>query len=365
MWRDGWMGGSEGGRDGEREGSINQWIDEQLDHISPEILTWSHCSFLWQQVCFMRWRHGVWDFFVLCRRAWNLGRREELMAAAMEFRGDSPPPSYDEAMHDRRPRGPPPVYSEDAETTETNPQNQGRLHPFGATNREEVDVIILRQPSLERTITSQPESIRSNLRVKKKFTSNCFCALCKCRPNSCDLDCVCYNCVGFVMYFVFCLPVVLCCFLCRSICPETFGDCSSRDWEWKDRYDERNSNFCRLCCWSMIGLCCCYSCEEVTEVCPCAEPCTQRFAIGPSLRKLVCYFGNRKACDCSVNVLDEESFGFICDPKDCGCYYRDENCWRINHAADLSCGFEENHKIYIHPCKIRYLILTRLATLFC
>ena len=242
-------------------------------------------------------------------------------------RTSSPPPSYDEAMRDRRPDFPPPY----SERPEEQPQNgsqtthcqNNRVAPI-ITNQ---DGIIMCQPFQQgRAITTQPQNRALSPRVKNKCGCNCCCASCKWHPWSCDCDCFCYNCLGFLAYLVFCLPAVFCCFVLSRICPETFGDCPNRESDLMDSYEERHDSTCSLCCWLCIGPCCCYSCDGSREVCPCAEPCRRHFGILTACKKMTCYCGSRKACDFNVSLMDEQSFGYICDYKDCGCNYTEENC---------------------------------------
>jgi len=232
--------------------------------------------------------------------------------ASEESSRRSPPPSYEEAINDR----PPPLYSENS--------NQVSLHTL--QTREPTQRIARVSPietSPDNVIVTQPGRItratETSRHRKKRLGCNCFCTALKWTPCTCDCEIFCFNCLGFLGYLLLCAPGVYLCWSCKHLCPETYGQCCTRNTSLMESYDDRDDNIVSRVCWSCVGPCCCFTCEGDTEVVPCSDPCVKRCGVCAVLRKMTCYCGSYKLCNYNLNMMDEQAFGFICDCKEVGC----------------------------------------------
>lgn len=239
-----------------------------------------------------------------------------------ESRRRSPPPSYEQAIHDR----PPPPYTENPNQESTlAPQTRApsgrnaRVLPITASPEN----VIVNQPGqqLDR-ITRRTESVGHGVsqQRKKRFKCNVLCSAIHCTPCTCDCDLFCFNCLGFLSYILICAPGVYLCWGCKKVCPGTYGECSTRNTTLMDSYEERDDNIVSRVCWSCFGPCCCFTCEGDTEVLPCVDPCVRRCGVCAVVKKMTCYCGSYRLCDYTLNVMDEQAFGFICDCKEIGCH---------------------------------------------
>ena len=240
-------------------------------------------------------------------------------------RQHSPPPTYDEATRDDPVINLPPYSEQNAAATQ---QPIRFVSPEPSSRRQSNRVsphnlIVTVQPQLNANSNDNRQAWGQNNNGKKTCFFNCFCFACQCIRPCLMRHCFCFNCVLLLFYFLFCFPVVCFCWILKRLCPETFGDCSQRNWDLMDSYESREENFCSRCLWTCFGPCCCYTCDNATEVCPCADGCVESFGYS-AIKKMVCFCANDKICDCRVEAFDEALFGYLCDIRECGWKWNNE-----------------------------------------
>ncbi|KAJ7385848.1 hypothetical protein OS493_013884 [Desmophyllum pertusum] len=247
---------------------------------------------------------------------------------ANEQRPSSPPPTYEEAINDDRP---PPPYSENPQNPESlQTPPQAEYHAPSQRNSRVSPSVIVNQPGrrndrLGATTREAPNENGVSQPRKKRLGCNCLCSAFQWTPCTCDCELFCFNCLGFLSYLLLCAPGVYLCWGCKKICPETCGDCCTRRTSMMESYEDRDDNIVARVCWFCVGPCCCFSCDDDTEVCPCSDPCVKRCGVCAVLKKMTCYCGSYKMCDYKLNMMDEQAVGFICDCKEVGCLCRDAN----------------------------------------
>lgn len=233
----------------------------------------------------------------------------------------SPPPSYEEAINGR----PPPLYTENANQESTlTPQTRalGQRNTRVSPITTSPDNVIVMQPGRQHgeiTRRAENEEHGATQHRKKRHGCNCMCSAIQWTPFTCDCDIFCFNCLGFLSYLLVCAPGVYLCWGCKRICPDTCGECCSRNTSLIQSYEDRDDNIASRVCWSFFGPCCCFTCQGDTEVLPCSDPCVERCGICVVFKKMTCYCGSYKLCDYNLNLMDDQAFGFICDCKEVGC----------------------------------------------
>ena len=271
---------------------------------------------------------------------WKRTRRNYTKLRSLEM-GDehrpwSPPPTYEEAINDR----PPPPYSENQNSfavgsthrqvsshTATwadhsrvspmtrSPNNVIVIQPGQREGNSERERQFSRESQTSAVITTQPR--------KKRLGCNCLCSALQCTPRTCDCEIFCFNCLGFLSYLLICAPGVYLCWGCKKTCPETFGDCCTRETRFMESYDDREDSIVAQICWYCFGPCCCFTCAGDSEVCPLTDMCVNRYGVRSVLKKMTCYCGSNKLCDYNLNFMDEQAVGFICDFREVGCLCTD------------------------------------------
>lgn len=239
-------------------------------------------------------------------------------------RRGSPPPSYEEAMDDR----PPPLYTEHPSeestvTSQIQPSSQrtARVHPENTILIQPGHVFDRQRRRTETNSNSRGEWSVTEQHRKKRLTCNCFCSALHWTPCSCDYELFCFICLGFISYLLLCAPWVYLCLSCKKLCPGSYGECFTRNTNMMESYEDRDENIASHICWSCLGPCCCLSCDGDTEVLPCSDPCVKHCGVRSVLKKVACYCGSYKMCDYTLNAMDEQAFGFICDCKEIGCHF--------------------------------------------
>lgn len=241
-------------------------------------------------------------------------------------RNHSPPPSYSETIGI-----PPPAYSETPEHhlgPQQNDRDYGnRVVPSApatwSSSTNQNTLVVITQPQPARDISSRGSETaitqsETDHRKRKGCSCNAYCVSCKNRPCSLDGECFCYNCLTFMIYALTCGPGTLFCMCCKTVCPDTYGDCPPRHTSLNESYLFRSENVLKSCCWFMCGPICCMSCDESTEVCPLATPCKEHCGMS-CVRRMTCYCGGNSLSDCRCNAMDQHACGFLWDCKQIGC----------------------------------------------
>lgn len=245
-----------------------------------------------------------------------------------EQRRRSPPPTYEEATRNDRP--PPPLYTESFSQelqviSLQTPSQLTRPHPESIVvvqPGQVPDGQTLTQRSDNRPVSRESVFLQSTRLCRKRLICNCFCSAAHWTPGTCDYELFCFNCLGFLAYLMICAPGVYLSVGCKKLCPDTCGECGTRNTSLMESYDNRDENIASRVFWSCLGPCCCLTCDEDTEVLPCSDPCVKHCGVCTVMKKMMtCYCGSYKLCDYSLNGVDEQAFGFICDCRDVGCHY--------------------------------------------
>lgn len=250
--------------------------------------------------------------------------------ASEEQRRGSPPPTYEEAIRNDRP--PPPLFTESSNqelaviSAPTPSQlTSTRVHP------ESIIVIqpgrvpdgqTLTQRSDNRPVSRESVILQSIQPCKKRLRCNCFCSAANWIPGTCDYELFCFNCLGFLAYLMICAPGIYLSMGCKKLCPDTCGECCTRNTSLMESYDDSGEGIASRVFWSCLGPCCCLTCDEDTEVLPCSDPCVKHCGVCTVMKKMMtCYCGSYKLCNYRLNAVDEQAFGFICGCREVGCHY--------------------------------------------